>query len=106
MISMWSCVWLLVDVGGEFLSYQHLLRTFRHPDLVNGPVLCIIVLNRRRHVNEAARRARRAGQHALRGRGLLDDPFWAGESLWTLGYMRVNSIGYALKIQDPHNVLC
>ena len=43
MISMWSCVWLLVDVGGEFLSYQHLLRTFRHPDLVNGPVLCTII---------------------------------------------------------------
>ena len=43
VISMWSCVWLLVDVGGDFLSYQHLLRTFRHPDLVNGPVLCIII---------------------------------------------------------------
>ena len=40
---MWSCVWLFVGVGGEFLSHHHPLRTFRHSDLVNGLVLCIII---------------------------------------------------------------
>ena len=37
------CEVLCVGVGGEFLSHHHPLRTFKHSDLVNGPVLCIII---------------------------------------------------------------